>query len=386
MGILKVLFIICLFSFVFGETIRVPFSQFEIKLLDMSVFLIFAYFLAFKMLKKDFSRIIFLPIFLFSISGFISLVFNFYSLNTNQFIISASYLLRFLSYASILMIVSSFDKKFKERLKFLFIVLGTVIVFLGYVQFIFYQNLRNLYYLNWDEHLYRMFSVFLDPNFAGAFFVLFFVFLINFIFENYKNKKLVILSTFISLATLLAVLLTYSRSAFIMLVVGMTVFLFLKKKMKYLLAGIFTLMILTLVLPRAYVTEGTNFLRTASSEARIGSYSQAITIFKDNPVLGIGFNAYKFAKIKYGFTNAGTKSHADAGNDNSFLFVLATCGVIGFGFFMFMWYKIFMANREYPLIISSVVALFVNSLFVNSLFYVFFLFWIWSLMGFKENK
>ena len=232
-----------------------------------------------------------------------------------------------------------------------------------------------------------MFSIFLDPNFAGAFFVLYFLFLLNLIFENYKNKKLQLTYGFFSVLTLISVFLTYSRSAFVMLVIGVCTFLVLKKKIKYIALVIFVFVLVTLVLPKAYKTEGTNFLRTASSEARIGSFYQAMGIFEKNPVLGVGFNAYRYAKNRYGLTFGNwQESHSDAGADNSFAFVLATTGIVGFGAFVFMWYRILALRKNSALIMASVIALSVNSLFINSLFYVFFLFWIWIIMGIKENK
>ena len=66
---------------------------------------------------------------------------------------------------------------------------GSLIVLLGFIQLMFYPALRNLYYLGWDEHLYRMFSTFLDPNFAGAFFVLFTLFVIDMSLRYKKEFK-----------------------------------------------------------------------------------------------------------------------------------------------------------------------------------------------------
>lgn len=387
MDVLKVLFIFSLLFFFFGELIRVSVFSVEIKLLDIAVTILFFTWFVISISKKRISRIIFLPILVFSIAGGVSLLYNLRFLSLNEFLISFSYFVRWVGYASIFSIVSSFDKKFKIMIENFIFFLGLSILILGYIQYFFYNNLKNLHYLGWDEHLYRMFSVFLDPNFAGAFFVLYFIFLLNLIFENYKNRRLRFVYVFFAVFTLISVFLTYSRSAFVTLVIGVCVFLILKKKIKYIAIIILILGLITLVLPKAYKTEGTNFLRTASSEARIGSFYQTMSIFERNPVLGVGFNAYRYAKNRYGFTFGNwQESHSDAGADNSFAFVLATTGVIGFSFFIFMWYKLLALHRNSALVVSSVVALFVNSLFINSLFYVFFIFWIWTIIGIKENN
>lgn len=387
MDILKILFILSLFSFSFGEIIRIPFFSAQVKLLDITVAVLFLAWIVVSIIKKRISKIIFLPILMFSFIGGLSLLLNFRFLNPSEFLISFSYLVRWVGYASIFSIVSSFDKKFKSKIEIFLFFLGLITVILGYIQYLFYSNLKNLYYLGWDDHLYRMFSIFLDPNFAGAFFVLYFLFLFNLTFENYKNKKLQLVYGFFAALTLISVFLTYSRSAFVMLVICVCIFLILKKKIMYIAIVILTLTLITFVLPKAYKTEGTNFLRTASSEARIGSFYQTMNVFERNPVLGVGFNAYRYAKNRYGFTFGNwQESHSDATADNSFAFVLATTGIIGFSFFIFMWYRILALRRNSALIISSVVALFINSLFINSLFYVFFLFWIWIILGVKENK
>ena len=382
---LKALIIVCLVSFVFGEIIRLPIFGIEVKLLDFSVALAFGFWLIYLFLNKKISKALYPPILIFSAYCLFTLLINLRFLDLSQSIISFSYLLRWVAYASIFSIVSNFDQKFKDKIKTSIIFVGAVIVTIGYIQFIFYQNLRNLFYLGWDEHLYRMFSVFLDPNFAGAFFVLYLLFLLDQLFKNFKDRMKLLLFSFLSIATLLAILLTYSRSAFIMLIIGIATFLILKRKPVYIFGLVFLFVILTFFLPKAYDTEGTNFLRTVSSEARLDSARLAFTIFKENPIFGVGFNAYKYARQRYGSTISET-SHADATTDNSFLFVLATTGVIGLAAYIFMWFKLLKENKNSALILSSSIALFAGSLFVNSLFYSFIMYWMWIILGLRENN
>ena len=370
---LKALIIVCLVFFAFGEIIRLPFFGVEIKLLDLAVALTFSFWLIYLFLKKKISKALYSPILIFSAYCILTLLINLRFLDLSQSVISFSYLLRWVAYASIFSIVSNFDQKFKDRVKTSIIFVGAVIITIGYIQFIFYQNLRNLFYLGWDEHLYRMFSVFLDPNFAGAFFVLYLLFLLDQLFNNFKDRIKLLLFSFLSIATLLAILLTYSRSAFIMLIIGIATFLIFKRKPIYIFGLVFLFVILTFFLPKAYKTEGTNFFRTVSSEARLDSARLAFTIFKDNPILGVGFNSYKFSRQRYG-SRASDVSHADATTDNSFLFVLVTTGIIGFLIYVNIWIKLLKLNIKSALFISSTVAIFAGSLFVNSLFYSFIIF------------
>lgn len=167
-----------------------------------------------------------------------------------------------------------------------------------------------------------------------------------------------------------------------MLITGSFVFLFLNTKKTFAILIVVAFLSVTVLLPKAYKTEGTNFLRIASSQARLDSAKQAIEIFKEDPLFGVGFNAYRYAKDRHGFTFGNwEESHADAGTDNSFLFLLATVGITGFIAYLYMWFKILKINIRSKLLIASVVAIFVDSLFVNSLFYSFLMFWIWILVG-----
>jgi len=386
-GLLKSLFILIIFLFAFGEVIRIPFADLSIKLIDIGVILLAAYWVSF--IIKNFKKIKInketsVPILIFFAVALLSLLLNARFLSINELFVSSLYLVRWIAYASIILIIAMFDNSFKKIVIKLLMFIGILIVVLGYTQYLFYPNLRNLYYLGWDEHLYRLFSTFLDPNFAGAFFVLYFLFVLNILIISLK-KQARFFSLFIgliSLFTLIAIFLTYSRSALLMLIVGSFIFLFLNIRILFAILIVIIFLLTTIFLPKAYKTEGTNFFRIASSEARIGSAKQAIEIFKEDPLFGVGFNAYRYAKNRHGFTFGNwEESHADAGTDNSFLFLLATTGVTGFIAYLYMWFKIIKINIRSKLLIASVMAIFVDSLFVNSLFYSFLMFWIWTLVG-----
>lgn len=387
MGLLKSLFILIIFLFAFGEVIRIPFAGLSIKLIDVGIAALTAYWVLFgvknlKKIKIDKKRGI--PMLIFFAAALLSLVLNARFLNINELFVSSLYLTRWVAYASIIFIIPMFDNSFKKIIIKLLIFIGIFIVVLGYIQYLFYPNLRNLYYLGWDEHLYRLFSTFLDPNFAGAFFVLYFLFVLNILIDSLKKQARFFSFSIglILLFTLIAIFLTYSRSALLMLITGSFVFLFLNTKKTFAILIVVVFLSVTVLLPKAYKTEGTNFFRIASSQARLDSAKQAIEIFKEDPLFGVGFNAYRYAKDRHGFTFGDwEESHADAGTDNSFLFLLATVGITGFIAYLYMWFKILKINIRSKLLIVSVVAIFVDSLFVNSLFYSFLMFWIWILVG-----
>lgn len=384
MGILKKIFILVLFFFLFGEIIRINLGNgIVLKPIDIGIGLtVFVWFVSKLVKRQKFGHsYIFIPIMFFILSGFFSLILNSLNLSVNQFVGSVMYSLRWGAYAGIYFVVSDFDKNFRKRISSLLLVVGSLLVGLGYMQYFIYPNLKQLFSLGWDEHMHRMFSVFLDPNFAGAFFVLFFLFLVNL----FARKKKFFIGLMLVL-TLAAIFLTFSRSALIMLIVSSSMlFVFLSKKIW--IALLLGIVFIVLAMSSKYFNiENINLFRVVSSEARIETSRNAIKIIGDQPIFGVGFNAYRYTQLRYGFRNDKAKivSHADSGADNSILFILATTGVVGFSLYALMWIRILKTTSF--LVIASVIGVFIDSLFVNSLFYAHIMFWLWVIMGLRENK
>lgn len=408
MGILIFIFIVFLGAFSLGEIIRLNLgNNISIKPVDIAaVVLMLVWIIQGLKNWKNGLRLrdsLFLPIFFFVSAMCWSLLFNIKNFSQNEVLVAFSYILRWILYINLYFIVKSFPQKFKEKIIYLFIGVGALFIFFGFIQYFFYSSLRNLYYLGWDEHIYRMFSTFLDPNFAGAFFVLFFVFLLGIFLYLLKNKTnqvwLIALISFFSLAS---IYLTYSRSSLIMLAVSAFIFSILAKKLKWFFILILISVLFVFISSKNFYIENINLFRIASTEARIDSAKIAIQIIRDNPFLGVGFNTYRYAQIKYGFRNimGSETSHADAGTDNSFLFVFATTGIIGLIFYLnLLWAilkKSYMNYRRYKdkdiqkyiaiVVVASLGGIIINSFFINSLFYTFIMIWMWILLGLRENN
>lgn len=399
MGLLKILSILLILIFPIAEVGRVQFSNgIAVSLNDIFlVALLVAWIINVIRTKKDLKRSqLFKSIFVFSVIAFVSLLLNFVNLSVDKFVVSFLYLLRWVSYACLYFIFREFDAKFRQKISYTLLFSGATVVVLGFAQYFFYPSLRNLYYLGWDEHLYRLFSSFLDPNFAGAFFALFFIYVLSFIrdYLHKKEKIKLFLTSLLAVLALGALYLTYSRSALIMLLTGIFVYLFLIKKKKYIFFILLSVLLLIFMLPKAFETEGTNILRATSSDARISTAREALTVIQTNPIYGVGFNAYRFAEQKLGLINGPDwqTTHGGAGTDNSFLFVLATTGIVGMIAFLYLLYKVFslgwlnLGKNKFSLIlIPSLTGLIIGSLFINSLFYVFVLEWIWIMAAFTER-
>lgn len=379
MGVLKKLFIITLLLFPLGELIRINLgNSIVLKPLDIGTGLVVIVWLIFKLIKKEKikQKYVIVPILLFATIGFFSLIINYFSLSLNQFLASLMYLVRWIEYVGIFFVVSEFDKSFKKKIINSILSVGLIVVIVGYIQYFFYPSLKSLFYLGWDEHMHRMFSVFFDPNFAGAFFVLLFLFLSN-LFFNKKNKLIGLLS----ILTLGAIFLTFSRSALIMLITSSAVmFTLMNKKIWIVLLFIITFLVLV-ISSKYFNIENINLFRVVSTEARLETAKNAITIIKDHPIFGVGFNSYRYIQIRYGFRNKNAElSHADAGVDNSILFVLATTGGVGLILYLLIWFRILKIQFS-PLAVASVFGIFIDSMFINSLFYPSLMFWLWVVLG-----
>lgn len=405
MKFLKILILLILILFPFGELLRFEMeNNIVLKPLDFVVGLTVVWWIVLKVksskLKVQSLRrnYFLLPLVSFAAVGFVALLISLTWLSAKEFFVSLLYLIRFMTYALLFPIVLQLDQQFKKKITFILLIDGLIIVTFGFLQYFFYNSLQNLYYLGWDRHLHRIFSIFFDPNFAGAFFVLFLLFtgglLVNALRKK-KSKERNIL-TIIVFVTLFAVFLTFSRSALLMLVAGVVTFLLLinKKRLVLWLFGI--ILLFGIIASPQFGDENMNLFRGASSKARIGNYVIALKVFENHPIIGVGFNSYRYTKELYGFDHEWIKlpSHADAGVDNSFLFVLATTGVVGFAAYIWLWINIlrraFLIHRKKfqigaVVVISSLFALFTGALFINSLFFAPLMLWIWLVLGLSED-
>ncbi len=397
MGLLKFSFLISLLIFPIAEIGRIQLGSIAFTLNDILLLTNLFTWVIFQNKKISFKKYYLTkPILLFIAVCIISLALNAYRLDIDSLFVSSLYLVRWILYASVYFIIGSFDKEFVKRIKYFLLIPITVILGFGLIQYNFYQSLRNLYYLGWDEHLYRLFGSFLDPNFAGAFLVITFIFLLNLLFEIYKSKSYIKIVLLFSLLTLnfIEIYLTFSRSALVMLVVSLVAYLILIGKKRLLVLFTFLLIILAIFSPKSFQTEGTNLFRIASSEARLDSAKAALKIIDQNLIYGVGFNAFRYVMFDYGIVNDAKweTTHAGAGTDNSFLFVIATTGLIGLTIYLFLLSKIFALtkikrnNKMAVVVVAIIVGLIANSQFINSLFYVYIMQFLWIYIGITENS
>lgn len=322
-----------------------------------------------------------IPIVTFFSVCVLSLLVNLTQFSPQEMITSALYALRWGVYASLYFIVIASPLKPITWLWGLY-ASGTAVAILGMTQYLLYPSLRNLIYLGWDPHLYRLFSTFLDPNFAAMAFVLTLI-LGQYLWFHAKNKIILAFTQFVAL---IALFLTYSRSGYLAFVVALCMVCVFYKKIWVAFVGIILFGCVLFVLPTPG-GEGVRLLRTVSTYARVENWKRGMQLIGERPVLGYGFNTLRFVQRAHGWTNDSViVSKASAGIDNSLQFVWATTGIVGFGVYLLWLIVSMLLLGKHTLVFSSIISLLVHSQFSNSLFYPFLMLWMWILLGTVERQ
>lgn len=317
------------------------------------------------------------PILLFVSAAILSLLTNSGKFQIPELEVSAMYLVRWIFYATLYVLVLQMYTKIERWLYGLFAT-GIGLGVLGLAQYFLYPNLRNLSYLGWDPHYYRLFSTFLDPNFAGIYLVLT-ILLGIYLWQYRKIRVWVVLGELISVASLL---LTYSRSSYLALGLAVIVWAVLKKQWVFLL-GLLGFVALIFVLPQTWGNT-LSLMRPDSTFARVGNWEESLTLIAKAPVFGNGFDTLRYIRI---LPAGDFYSKAAAGLDSSILFVLATTGIVGLAAFGYLVFSMIKGVRGKISVLYSVsfIALGVHSLFVNSAFYPWVMIWFWILTGVAER-
>lgn len=364
------------FAIAAGQLIRIPIGTQGITILDITI----ALFCLVGLLKLKFhlekppTQIT--AAFIFIAAAILSLIFTPLHLKQMEFLVSFSYTLRFFLY--VLFVWLTFSGAFGDLQKNLmkaFLFTGISFAILGLLQFIFFPDLRFLSIAGWDPHYFRTVSTFLDPNFAGAFLVLTLLLLMPLRGAQTTQRTL-----FLFALVYLTLLTTFSRSSYLMfLLSGFTLSFF--KKSKTLFFGTIILFIILLAGFQIYtnlVSKPHNIDRAQSASFRLNTWQQGLTLFQKSPILGIGFNAYRYGVKEY---NLGDKqfleSHGSSSNDSSLLFVLSTTGVLGLLTYLYFLWTIFKSSDgKNFILIAGLTGLLIHSFFANSLFYPPILAWI----------
>ncbi len=315
---------------------QLPFAR--IYLLDLIVLLC----IVFQFRKINFKHPLLKPLIYFLLAALISLLIAFVSGAGS--LIAVLYLVRLFLYSSLLFI--SLPKNILSLLTTSFFMVAVI----GLLQYFFFPDLRFLKTIGYDDHYFRLTFPFLDPNYTGA--VLAFICLYSVkIIKTTKGKTLFGFS-------LAALALTFSRISFLGFFVSLIyLFLTIKKLRLPVILTLVGLIFLITISPKPF-GEGVNLARTYSITSRLRNYQYGWDTFKQNPIIGVGYNTLPFS----------FPMRSSAGLDSSFIFVLVTTGVVGFISFMYLLIKIWVLISGHYLK-AAFLSLVVHSFSNNTLFY-----------------
>lgn len=307
------------------------------------------------------------PFFIFCLWAAFSLLANLPRLEMIQFIEAVSYLLRFFFYilgANVIFNMLKVKIISQDRVVKVYIISAVLISIAGFIQLIIMPDFSLIDpALGWDPHKNRLVSTFFDPNYVGSYLVLISTLLI---FKEHKPGKKI--SKYLLAIILIAIFLTYSRSAWGMLGIVVLIYSLFRSRWLFLLSLLIAFSAY-FAIPRVQTRLAGVTDPADSAHFRFISWKNTLNIVKDNLWLGVGYNAFKASQVEYGYLTPDTiKDHSATGSDSSLLLVLATTGVLGL--------FIFMAGLLLPVIktrslysLAVVLPLILGSNFVNSIFY-----------------
>lgn len=401
---LKSFFYLCLATLSLGQLVSLSkISGLNIYLFDV-VITFFALFGTIHFLSNSWQDF-FIPkpllfLYIFCFVGVMSLIKPFFNLPFDQFIISGFYLFRLFIYTTSGVVVANMVRHnliSPLQIVSAFIYSGLFIALAGFIQLILIPDFEILdSSLGWDPHKNRLASTFFDPNFTGGYLVLCLTLLIY----KFDFKKFFKADAVIAIILGIALVLTFSRSAWGMM--SLVILVYGLFKYRLLLFGAILLAFLAyFAVPRIQTKIASTTDPADSAAFRLVSWKNTWNIAKDNLFLGVGFNTFRYVQKDYGvFEIDSLGGNSGAGSDSSLLFILATTGVLGLVIFLAFLMKTPLAKARglFSQKISNanagglfgwaiLIGLLFQSQFINSLFFpqVLFFITIFDMLLLYEN-
>lgn len=262
---------------------------------------------------------------------------------------------------------------------------GAAVTLAGFVQLAIFPNFQIFDHFGWDPHQGRLIGTFLDPNYTAIW--LGQAFWLAICTVAYSSR--VSLSQAWSAATsLVALIATVSRTGLLALV-GSTLAFTLLVSRRWTIFVVGALILVVLLVPPLRGRVSGVFELDTTVRFRLESWEGAVTLIRENPILGVGYNTLKFRR--YDDALPGTSrlisrfedgviretqltSRADAGFDSSLLTIFATTGLVGIGWFLWWVWQALWRNLTRRSIASrwfavSTAGLFLGSWFINAWLY-----------------
>ncbi len=344
--------------------------------------------------NKEFpwKNLLFFPALIFLIVGVGSLLLHSWEMTLNETLSAFFYAIRWGASFGLFLMVSRLKEPQKQTILYLLFGFGLLLAVAGFLQLRLVPDFGLEYAnLGWDPHRDRLLSTWFDPNFTGGGLVLVLSLLVGSMLDH-KNQRWVL--TPVALVLLLAIGLTYSRSAYLFLIASIGVIGLFRSWKSLLVVGLVGLLlfaasdriqsrVLDMVSGAKSLVVETYTIPDPSARLRFASWDLGWKLFADQPLIGQGYNRYKYEALdqKAIFD---LNAHAVTGSDSSVLTALATTGLLGTLpwlslYFMLAWQS--WRHRKNGLAVGFLGILCgfaIHSIFVNSLFFppLMVLFWV----------
>lgn len=258
---------------------------------------------------------------------------------------------------------------------------------------IFYATFRHLSYGLWDKQAahFVVAPFYNDHTSYGAVLAIYLPFLAMFSFNSFLSRKIKLISLAVFGILILGFILSYSRAAWLSLVVAIGVFVIIKLKIKFktllitFISGVaFLLLFQNQIFMKleqnseqssadfmTHISSMSNITTDASNLERINRWSCAIRMFADKPIVGWGPGTYMFQYAPYQLNRDRTiisTNSANLGNAHSeYLGPMAESGVLGLLTILFLFgtviytavqtYKRLTDARLKSIVLTALVAL-----------------------------
>ena len=325
---------------------------------------------------------------------------NLFRFNLGEMVSAGAYLIRYALYLSLVFVTFDLLKRDKKHQfqKLVLVCLGASLILISILGFLQLAYLPSFYDLEmnlegWDPHIGRLLSTWFDPNYVGGYlaFVSTLFIALALHFRQIRHQRKFWGFAALVLVGLIALYLTFSRSAYLAFLIALGILALLKSR-KLLVAALVIILVAFGFSSRVQertmeaVDSGKAFLGLDSqkpldptAELRLFSWKFATEIISDHPWAGIGFNRYK-----YEINNRGhglLSDHASSGSDSSLLTIWATGGIFALLSFLAIgfvataitirrsWKRHDLKSALDAGFLAGLGGMMIHSIFVNSLLY-----------------
>lgn len=253
--------------------------------------------------------------------------------------------------------------------------IGSIMATLALLQWLFWPSIPVSFtaHFGLDPHSGRAFGTLFDPNFLAALLVLTLLATAHGLTRSQISFNSKIVLALGGSLQLIALLLTGSRSGWLMALIAAIFWLLVvyRQALPLLAAAV---MVVFLLFPSVSSRIRSALALDQTATARLDSWQTAGEIIDQSPLLGVGYNNYQRAATAVGRFQPvpGHIALAANGSDSSWLTIWALGGLFGLVGWLFFWLAA--ARTAGAVALASIAGLLLNSWFINSALFPFILF------------